>query len=116
MEFEARLDAVWRRAEAIRIEKQVGGLERLYESVSEENFVGHCYKIFNPSIRNISPARRSRIYIKEGTIFRLRSGHCHLNDHLFPIGIKEHPLCGLCRYHMKPVKFLTPLQKMCVSS
>ena len=57
---------------------------------------GQHFKNFFPTVFQADnlgdkPTRYHRI------VFRLRTGHCRLNQHLFKIGVTDSPLCNYCK-------------------
>ena len=55
---------------------------------------GQHYKLFQNSVYNYLPPAKNRT--QETTLFRLRTGHCKLNAHLFKIGCVNSPNCEIC--------------------
>ena len=56
---------------------------------------GAHYRYFAPSVFSTLPSPSSRLY--QRIMFRLRSGHCRLNSHLYKLKCSDSPLCTACR-------------------
>ena len=66
----------------------------LWDDEYKSTTKGTQYKIFQPSIFQYPASCCNRI--ASSIIFRLRSGHCQLNNHLYRIGSKKSPNCNYC--------------------
>ena len=65
-----------------------------WNEVYQECEKGQQYKALRPTIHTKLPQLPSRRY--DTIIFRLRTGHCRLNQHLNRIGCASSPLCHRC--------------------
>ena len=70
------------------------GME-LWQDNYNGNSKGSHYKIFQLSVWQSLPDSSNRF--ENSVLFRLRSGHCRLNNHLYKIGVNDSPDCPLCR-------------------
>lgn len=55
---------------------------------------GLNYKKYQPSVMENLPSYSNRL--TSSTMFRLQTGHCRLNKHLYKIGVKDSPNCDYC--------------------
>ena len=68
---------------------------KLWQDYYNGSSKGSHYKIFRTSVWQSVPVSSNRF--ETSVLFRLRSGHCRLNNNLYKIGIKDSPDCALCR-------------------
>jgi len=68
---------------------------------------GNAYKAIFPALSKPSLVNKNQ----HSTIFRLSTGHCQLNHHLFRIGLHSDGLCDKCAVPETVDHFLTTCSK-----